>query len=298
MKKVRLAIRQYFDFSEKEVNGFIVLIFLMVILLIAPFILERIIPSAHADSANDAKILDSMMAVMESEKPESNFKKAVLFSFDPNTSTKEEFVKLGLRDYLAERIIKFKSKGGKFKTKSDLKKIYGFPETLYDELEPYISLPDSAAKPKTGNGYQRTYDQKSETKKYPKFDINTADSNKLEKVYGIGFKTATRIIKYRDKLGGFISMDQLYEIWKLDSAVIYELQNKALVTPGFAPLKISINKAEFEELKNHPYIGYKLAKVIVSYRQQHGDFHMADQLKEIKIITEDEIKKLEPYLAF
>ena len=298
MKKIRLFIRQFFDFSEKEVNGFVVLIFIIFALLLAPVVFRYAIPTVKANANSDQKILDSLAAQMELTDVVSVETKHSYFKFNPNNAVHEAFIKLGFTTYLADRIIKYRSKGGKFKTKSDLKKIYGFPESLYSELEPFIALPDSSGKPQS-NTYKKTYTSQSYTKAIVQFDINAADSNQLEKVYGIGFKTAIRIIKYRDKLGGFVSMDQLYEVWKLDSAVVKELKLKAKVADGFIPLKININTAVYEELKEHPYIGYKFAKVILAYKQQHGGaIHGLQHLKEIKIITENDLQKMDPYLDF
>lgn len=297
MKKLRLKIRQYFDFSEKEVNGFIVLIFLMFILLFAPAGLQLILPNAQAGGAKDEFILDSMEALMSENVEEKIYSKNInLVKFDPNTASKAILIKVGCKEYLAERIVKFRSKGGKFYKKTDLKKIYGFPDYLYQDVEPYIALPDSGSKIK-GNNYQKTY-KRAAPKANIQFDINTADSNQLEKIFMVGFKTANRIIKYRDRLGGFVAMEQLYEVWKLDSSVVDELKVKSRILPNFEPLKININTADFAMMKDHPYIGYKLAKVIISFRQQHGKYHGPEQLAEIKLLSIEDIKKMTPYISF
>lgn len=130
------------------------------------------------------------------------------------------------------------------------------------------------------------------------FDINSADTLELIKVYGIGTKLAERIIKFRNKLGGFITKSQLKHVFGIDSNTFIELNNKTFITPYFQPKKILINQINFDELKLHPYIGYKFAKVILAYRNTHGKFIDASDLSKIKILTNEEVEKIIPYIDF
>lgn len=106
-----------------------------------------------------------------------------------------------------------------------------------------------------------------------------------------------RIIKYRDRLGGFISTDQLTEVYGLDTAVIHELKKKSFVTENFEPKTIKINTATEKELAAHPYVKYPMAKAIAAYRFQHGSFQSIDDLTKIAIIDLPTFKKIKPYLS-
>ena len=246
-KRIQLIIRQHFDFSKRQTNGFLALIFLMVILLFIPSIFQVVAPQVAANKYTDQRILDSMVAMMEATK-----------------TTKElNYSHYEKKDY-----------NNKYRPKWDSSKNNSKYKFKKKEFKPY------------------------EPKKIIQFDINEADSSQLEKIYGIGFKTAIRILKYRQRLGGFIHTDQYAEVWGLDTAVVTELKKRTRIAPDFIPIKIKINEAPFEEFKDHPYIGYKFAKVILAFKDKHGKYYSAAQLKEIKILTDKDIEKMLPYLEF
>lgn len=126
-----------------------------------------------------------------------------------------------------------------------------------------------------------------------KFDINTADTTQLMQIKGIGKVFANRIIKYRDILGGFHSIDQVGETYGIDPLVIPELKK-------YASLSGQVKKIKINQLDNfrHPYLKFNQIKVIAAYRKQHGNFKSAEDLKQIKILDEATISKIEPYLEF
>jgi competence ComEA-like helix-hairpin-helix protein len=119
----------------------------------------------------------------------------------------------------------------------------------------------------------------------------------LMELNGIGEKLSARIIKYRDKLGGFVRIDQLKEVYGL-SGETYELIKDQIVVDGKMINKIRINLAEPQNLYSFPYIPKREAYQIFNYRRQHGNFHSIDDLRKIKSLDETFIQKLEPYLDF
>ncbi len=283
----------------------------MVLAIVATIIYDQMSVRHSIIEPRESQMLDSLLQVInentaiESHVPLSDNAETPtneLFAFNPNLASEDDFIKLGLKPYLAERILKYRSKGGKFKIKADLKKIYGFPEFLYVKLESYIDLPEIKTL-ETKTTYSKTkIENNGQLPKlkyeYKKQDLNLADSVAFEKVYGIGFKLALRIIKFREKLGGFVAMAQLKEIWGLDSTVIQEIEKKFLIAENFQPIKINANTDDFQLLKSHPYIGYQRAKLILAFRKQHGTYHSIDQLKQIQTISAEEIEKMKPYLEF
>ena len=248
-----------------------------------------------ADFAQDSVRLDSLLAEWNWKPIDTIVQKQLKqFAFNPNDVSKEELSALGFSDFLAKRLLNYRAKGGKFIIKSDLRKLYGMDTALYHTLYPFISLPLS--KPAVEMSRKNNRKTDSTKVRFERADINTADTSQLINVYGIGKKLSERIVKYRNRLGGFISMDQLKEVYGLDSAVIGNLNKKFMVTPDFSPHLISINAASEKEL-GHPYLSFKLAKAIVAYRFQHGKFTNVDDLTQIQLITETDFKKLKPYLT-
>lgn len=128
-------------------------------------------------------------------------------------------------------------------------------------------------------------------------EINNSDSAALESLPGIGPVLAQRIIKYRNSLGGFYSLNQLNEIWGMDPELPQKLEGKILLDSS-AITYLDINQASREQLAAHPYIRYKLASMIVNYRNQHGRYSNAGELLQLKQMSDSTLKKLQPYLRF
>jgi DNA uptake protein ComE-like DNA-binding protein len=209
-------------------------------------------------------------------------------------ATGSELADLGFTPAMAKRIETYRSKGGKFRIKSDLLKIYGMDTAFYKMLYAFIDLPDARQefKKETASGRQSEQQVIKE-----KFDLNLADTTQLKKIYGIGSKLSARIVKYRESLGGFISMNQLQEVYGLDSVVIKEIRKNTFINPDFSPRTISVNTATEKELSAHPYINYSLAKAITTYRFQHGKFSNPDELRKIQLLNETTFEKIKPYLS-
>ena len=276
----------------------------------------------NGNLVSDQNKLDSLEAIIEIKqikaKENSSFeafdktdfypnfsekKTATLFNFDPNTVSSEQFQSLGLPKFIAERIVKYRNAGGKFKKKEDFAKIYGlFPET-YEKLAPFIQIEQTPAnesftKIENSNASSNlpVFEKKSSYVPPTAFDLNDVDTTQLIRLKGIGSKTAIRIIKFRQELGGFLSENQLTDIWGLDSLALSELQKFGSVkSPQIK--KIKINSITAEAFK-HPYLRPFQVKIILAYRSQHGNFANAKDLEKIKVLDQKTIEKLSPYLDF
>lgn len=126
-------------------------------------------------------------------------------------------------------------------------------------------------------------------------NINTADSIQLNALYRIGPVMASKIIQYRNKLGGFHSLNQLTEIWGFDADILYDLDGKIYVNSNDIK-QFNLNTASFDDLKNHPYFKFKLSQAIVNYRKQHGPYQKLSDLKQIKFVTDSMISLIKPYV--
>ncbi len=127
-------------------------------------------------------------------------------------------------------------------------------------------------------------------------DINTADSTAWVALNGIGPGFAKRIITYREKLGGFYKVDQLKEVYGLDSVWVKE--NKALLKVGAGVYRfLKINQVEWKDFR-HPYLPYGQSKVILAYRKQHGPITDFDVLQKMQLLDQVAWRRLKPYLSF
>lgn len=304
MGKVKHFFTSLLGASSSEFSGFVWLVATATICAIALFIVDRATQQPYSNYENDSKLLDSLLQVMNKTEAKQTVTKTTIsyFEFDPNTASKEQLLQLGFPGWLARQLINYRSKGGNFRKSEDLLKLYNFPDTLYEQVAPYVRI--SQQKKKGREVIER--DAKSvpkvvvenKPKTLPAFDINTADTAVLQTIKGIGSVLSNRIITYRDKLGGFIDPIQLYEVYHLDSTTINTLLGKAYITEGYTPARVSINVMGEKELAAHPYITWKQAKLIVAYRNQHGDFTNRESLLNVYSINEEWLQKIEPYLTF
>ena len=256
-----------------------------------------------------------------------------LFPFDPNTASAEDFERLGLESWQARSIIRFREKGGIFSRPSDFARVYGITKRTYEVLLPFIQIADDykpAADFYGKEGYGRSgrrntpyynnreeryrrYDQdnassegkaedKTETKVYSyphklraneHIEINGADTTLLMKIPGIGSYYASRIVRYRERLGGFASAQQLEEIDGLpESSIAYIKIDEQQIR------KMNLNKLTLNQLKKHPYLNFYQAKEICDYRRLKGPLHSIEDLKLLKDFPPDEIERLKPYICF
>ena len=230
---------------------------------------------------------------------ESNSVKGQLFYFDPNTISPVDWKRLGLRDKTIQTIQKYLSKGGHFYKPEDIQRVYGLHQDEYERLLPYVKIESAIAvnerlvSPKPNNESQplKTY-----SAKYSVIDINVADTSAFVSLPGIGSKLASRIVNFREKLGGFYSIEQIGEIYGLpDSAFQKIKQYLRLDNPSVK--KININTVTVDELKTHPYIKYSIANPIIAYRNEHGNFSKLEGIKKVMAVTDEIYNKIAPYLS-
>ncbi len=305
MNSVRKLIRDIFGFSGNEINGFLILLPLMLVLLLSePVYRTWVARYASRERSTDIDSLIVLWKADTASKHNTNVARSrKLFRFDPNTVSVSELYTLGFDGVTANRIAAYRSKGGSFRIKSDLMRIYGMDSALYNELFSYIALPvnrePEQRKPFNERAHIERIPVPDRTKlnEEQKFDINTADTIQLKSVYGIGTKLSARIVRFRDGLGGFVRPEQLLEVYGLDSATAQRLQKKCFIHPDFVPKKININTATQDKLSVHPYIDHRMARLVVSYRYQHGDFHEVSDIKKLLSLTPEEVDRLLPYLV-
>lgn len=307
------SICQFFDLSKSERMGLLIL--LTIIFIIITFRVsskyfftsssKRIVSNEEVKIISDFYkqqnfINDSLQKMYKNKSSYNTFnfyaadrsvveQKLNPFPFNPNKLPENLWKKLGLTDKQIKTIKNYEAKGGVFRSKEDFKKMYCISETTYEILEPYIIIPTKK---------QRI----NESKKFilnklslPSIELNTADSFDLMKIPGIGIKTANRIINYRERLGGFISMEQLLEIYTIDSNRYHHIIPYMCLNENSVK-KININTATIKDMIKHPYIDYYLAKTIVMCRERNGSFKSLDDMKNQTKLYDELFNKLKPYL--
>ena len=305
--------RKYFIFTSGERNGILVLMFLLLILMIAPSIIDILHKPDTADYLKFETEIDSINMLRKAKVEIEQKPVVALFSFDPNTIKKEDLTLLGFTKFQIKNIMRYRSKGGKFHEKKDLKKIYGLDDEFYKRIEPFIEIKLKESKLKIQNlvnntdnsidsvktlvekEFKDSSNENNSNEKIEQIDINTADSLLLISIIRNNPQLVHRIIKYRELVGGFYSMEQLSEIYGIKNYLIY-IENKISVDTNKIT-KLNINEITFANLNKHPYISYDETKAVFTYLKIMGSFSHVNQLLENNLLTREAFNRIKPYLT-
>jgi competence protein ComEA len=301
---MKQIIRDYFTFNKRERNGIFVLLTIILSLLIYLMIADKCFTQEKIDFTKFEKEIQLLQASAETKNTGIQYgtrtkaiavvsavdKASERFEFNPNQLPEADWKRLGLTDKQIHSIKNYESKGGTFRKKEDVKKMYTISPELYASLERYIEIPVEEKKIQTFN----REDKKRLITEIKRMDINSADSMQLITIKGIGPFYAKTIIKYRNALGGFHSKEQLMEVWKFDQEK-YDALEKYIIVNASKVTKININTCTAKELK-HPYINWKIANGIINYRSKHGNFHTLEEIKKTDLLDDETFLKIVPYL--
>jgi competence protein ComEA len=303
-------IEDYFYFSRKDRIGLYILLFLIAATFLLPHLLSRPpkqfitgmdsawmatnlhTEPSHRDTAEDFPGTEYRKYYKETPD-EPDKMRGELFYFDPNRLTPAEGKRLGLRDRTMQTLQNYLRKGGRFQQPADLKKIYGLHEDEYERLAPYVRFDPLETPALKKESRPPPVEKRSRT--ITSFDINSSDSIEWIALPGIGERLASRIIHFREHLGGFYAIDQVAETYGLPDSTFQKIKPYLLLQHADIR-RLDINRASVEELKAHPYIKWNIANAIVQYRSQHGNFAKPEEIKNIALVDEALYQKLSPYI--
>jgi competence ComEA-like helix-hairpin-helix protein len=304
---IKKVIKDHFSFSKKEGTAAIILLVIIGIFIALPYLINPKKKQPVVDIKLQEEIIKQQSGQVgydSSRYPHQTYSSQYTpassqennlfqpFGFDPNTVDEAGWHKLGLRDKTIHTIINYRSKGGQFRQPDDLKKIWGIHPEEAERLLPYIHIANAQVAYKK-MGYTP---YKPVVIKAVIVDINTATLEELRIIPGTGNGLVFRILKYRERLGGFINIDQVKETYGMnDSSYALMLPYFKLDNPTLT--KININTATDYELGGNPYIERSVAKAIVLYRQQHGNYQTIEGIKKIVFIKDALYQKIAPYLT-
>jgi len=298
----RKFLKDYFTFSKTERNGFIVLVIIIAALTAARLVIPHIRKSITYDFSEFQQEINEFEKSLDDRKNYERENKTLkkgndITFFDPNSATPEELENTGLGARVIRNIIKYRESGGKFHTRKDLKKIYGLDSTEYLRIEPYIIIKIDSAD-SDGWTESRESDASSVQNKYSNkkpLPLNLSDSADLAGIYGIGPVLSSRIIKYRKLLGGYVSVDQLLEVYGMTPENFKIIRDFVFVDSSLISY-INLNKTTADELSKHPYLSDYQAKSLIAYREINGKFTDPDEITRNSLLPDDTYKKIKPYL--
>jgi competence protein ComEA len=293
---LRQQFRYFFGFTKTEANGAIIIIAIMILVTFLPMA-NRYYQSNRTVDVKIQLNLDSIRQQMNEQLLFDSAEEKVnrhISDFNPNEVTFGALRSYGLSDEVSNRWLKYLQAGGTFKGKEDVKKIYGLTNEDYLRLQDYMVIPPILPPEKV---IVREREPVEEVIAIVQFDINLVDTLELEKIRGIGKVLSFRIIRFRESLGGFVKLDQLDEVYGIEDYALVNLKETAIITDEFLPIQLNVNKFSIEEIAKHPYVGFQEAKVIVAYRDQHGNFENIGDLLKIHTIDSTWLNRVLPYLS-
>jgi competence protein ComEA len=287
--------KDLFYFSRGERNGIKVLLLLIFIIVIAPAVYRLLRPVPVYDLP-ESDIIMKLLGSGNNTGTEAH--SAEMFGFDPNKVSEDQLRQMGIPAGVSRSVINYRNAGGVFRYREDLAKIYLLSDSLYKALEPFIELsPKPSITSAAATPPQASFSPVSRPVAEPlMISINAADTMELRMLRGIGPAFSRRISNYRDRLGGFFSVEQLLEVWGMDSARLWGFADNIYIDTTLIR-RININTADFQLLLDHPYIGYNVANSIIAMRNQHGPYQAAEDIRRSVLVDDELFSRLRPYLS-
>lgn len=230
--------------------------------------------------------------------------------FDPNTADSSTLVHLGLKKWQVSNMLKYRAKGGRYRKAEDMKRLYGMTDSMYQALLPYIQI-DTVAIKQYRDSVRKSQMDSVRTDSLPRYvspkrdtilNLRTADTTELKKIRGIGSYRARQIVRYRKELGGFVHTEQLREIKALQPLLTDSLQADSLLShfwiDSIIIVPLQVNSCRAETLERHPYLSFEQAKAVYELRRKKIRLESIEQLRRLDCFTEEELRRVEPYLSF
>nr|WP_315178428.1 helix-hairpin-helix domain-containing protein [uncultured Flavobacterium sp.] len=290
------TLRSFFNFTREQRTGIFVLFAIIILLQMIYFFVDF---GFETKEYPDKQKWLSLQSEIDSMKTESEKESPKMYLFNPNFITDYKGYKLGMSVEEIDRLLVFRKENKYVNSPKEFQNVTKISDSLLNVIAPYFKFPDWVNNKKEFKDYNK-YPNKAFAKKEKIIiiDINQATKEDLIKIYGIGEAISLRILKQKENLGGFVSMEQMKDVWGLSPEVIENLNShfKVSVLPNFK--KIDVNNASLKELSQFYYFRYALAKEIVTYRSMRGNINNIEDLTKIKGFPVDKAKIIGLYLDF
>lgn len=301
--------KRFFFLTKSQRIATIALILIIVVVVLFDIFLPRILSLQHSffdpkfteeiklfeqqlDSFEETNIIVKQHYYHE-EKTETTLKNT-FFKFDPNKLDSAGFVRLGLQPYIAKNILRYRENGGVFREKTDFAKIYGISHDFFERIEPYIVISTEFQPSKTTAILPKEKVQSADT---IIIELNSADTTQLKQLKEIGSSFAKRIVSYRKQLGGYVSVEQLLEVYGMKQNLFEKIKPQLKVDPQNIR-KIAVNHWSVSRMRNHPYMNFYQAKAIFDLREMIEQIDSIGELRHLEEFDSNDLKRLEPYLSF
>ncbi len=290
------SFRSRFSYTQGQQNGILVLFFVIILLQLIYMYFDFSVDFNEYPEKQKWLALETEIEEMKAvKKTESN----KLYPFNPNFISDYKGYQLGMSVAEIDRLFAFRKQNRYVNSAEEFQMVTHISDSLLNVIAPFFKFPNWVTNVKKKKVYSKS-ERIKESKKLVNdlLDINKATQEDLMKIFGVGPVISLRILKLKDDLGGFVSMEQMKDVWGVSDEVVENLNAnfKMFAIPNVK--KIEINNASLKELSQFPYFKNGLAKQIVIYRSMHGDIKKSSDLRKIKDFPVDKEDIIGLYLKF
>ena len=292
------CLKSHLKFSKQERRGIFFLLGIIVVLQVVLYGVKN----APTDAEGNLSIDTETQVRIDSLKQKALQQKSTpLFPFNPNYISDYKGYTLGMSLEEIDRLHAYRTKNKFVNSAKEFQRITQVSDTLLNRISPFFKFPDWTKTNTPDNQAPQVFDAAEDQGKNSESiqvkDLNTVTAAELRAIYGIGDKLSQRIVKFRDRLGGFFSDDQLYDVYGLEPEVVQRTLKRFKVMSQPQVVKININTASANEISRLIYISKTLAVKIVGYRKNNGAFNSFAELKKIEGFPTHKIDRIKLYLA-
>jgi len=284
--------KSHFKFNKQERSGiFFLLVIIFSLQLIYLLFRDEVFYTPETNFALETEVQKLLDSIGEQSKVEESPK---VYPFNPNFISDYKGYTLGMTNEEIDRLQVFRSENRWVNSAKEFQKVTLISDSLLQILAPYFKFP----KWKTGlKDKKKERQEKSVAAVVSHKDLNQANPEELQVIYGIGDKLSARIVKFRNRLGGFLVNEQLYDVYGLKEEVVLRILEEFRVKQQPTIERININTATRGEMEQLIYINQNLAIQIVNYRDSVGIIQSFNELLKIEDFPADKIDRIKLYLS-
>ena len=286
-------LKSFFVFSKSHRSGIVLLVALMGLTQLGYLLLSI----QNVPEREDKRWLQVQNEI-DSLKFNVTAHKDTLYPFNPNFISDYKGYKLGLTIAEIDRLHLFRAQNKFVNSAAEFQQVTQVSDTKLQALSPYFKFPEWLTRKKENRSSAFHSFSSKPTQAVVRKDINLATKDDLIAVYGIGEKLADKILIEKEKLGGFVSLEQFQFMWGIRPEALEDIEKRFFVSNNPSVKKIAINEMSMKELAQFPYFNYALAKEIVVYRTMNNGINEIADLTKIKGMPNEKIKIIALYLEF
>ena len=292
-------LKSHFKFNKQERSGIFFLLLTIILLQVGYFIWKSI---SADDQVSNLQVDSEMQAQIDALKEKALEGDSIrIFPFNPNFISDYKGYTLGMSVDEIDRLHNFRKTNKYVNSPEEFQQVTQVSDGLLNTISPYFKFPEWAQKGKqqlaAGARLKTSIRKTAKPQKFSISDLNSASESDLKSINGIGEKLSVRIIKFRDRLGGFLTDEQLSHVYGLEPEVVQRVLERFKVLNRPTINKIVINEASTEELTELVYINYYLASKIVDYRDTNGGIVTFNELATIEGFPSKKLDIIQLYLS-